>query len=137
MDKIKRRIRIAASAKSSLDMVKTLTDEEKKLGQTLQQEGVTGVVHIGTFPLANLCVFYISENFFDKVRILKKKQGTLKIINLLKPSVDTIFSHFKPRESLHFLVLYGDNEEKYKARTILAARVYHERISNKEKRLVI
>lgn len=115
-----------------LNLAKTLTNEEKKFGQILQREGVRGFVHIGFFPLANMSVFFIPEDHFDKVRLLKR-HSEVKIVNLQKPAVNAIFEHFKPRDELQFLLLYGDNWEKYKARTILAARVYQLQKENKEK----
>jgi len=115
---------------TTIERAKALTDEEKKFAKFLKDEGLKGS-HIGSFPLVQLSVFFLPLESFEKVRILKQR-SEFKVVNLQKPLVSQIFEHFKPREQICFLILYGDKFDKYKARTTLAARVYHQREEQKE-----
>lgn len=105
------------------NLVEKLTDEEKKFGSSLQKEGIKAD-HLGTFPTVNLSVFLLPEDAFSKAGKIKHLTS-YKTINLLKPSNQNIFSHFKKKETLEFLLLYGDDLEKYKNKINLASRVYH------------
>jgi len=116
---------------TTIERAKALTDEEKKFAKFLKDEGFKGFEHIGAFPLVMLSVFFLPLESFEKVRILKKR-SEFKVVNLQKPQVSQIFEHFKPREQICFLILYGDSFDKFKARTTLAARVYHQREDQKE-----